>query len=200
VPSSSAIIAVTWQVEWCPPRLYSARLELGREAELAPGHSKSQSYAMISQTDRLRDRLATFNIAWTRNLRPLGQGRIIFFPFYSHCGFGTFLSASVTFLLVLRSVHDSIYHVLLLILSSGLLNPSGGELDLDPFNSKNRLSSISPFIVLLVLTMCDSAYYSSCSFYKTQQGFLVFGIIKPLLALNQYLLWCLYFQRDPSSA
>jgi hypothetical protein len=34
-----------------------------------------------------------------------------------------------------------------------LVNPSGEELDLDPFRSKNRLSSISPFIVPLVLTM-----------------------------------------------
>jgi len=34
-----------------------------------------------------------------------------------------------------------------------LVNPSGGEPDLDPFRSKNRLSSISPFTVPLVLTM-----------------------------------------------
>jgi hypothetical protein len=32
-----------------------------------------------------------------------------------------------------------------------LINPSGEEPDLDPFRSKNRLSSISPFRVPLIL-------------------------------------------------
>jgi hypothetical protein len=45
------------------------------------------------------------------------------------------------------------------------LNPSGREPDLDLFNSKNRLTSVSLFIMLLVLTMCDFTYCSSCSFY-----------------------------------